>query len=253
MNYLHKHNPIGDVDMIRILQRLDVGATIDEILEDLPLDNREEARELLDMIVLLDSARENIVPPREHLAHILEHLDDPLPEESHVEVKAGEQEKKVVFSTPYIPTVFNLQKYFFPLSTVAVVVLLVVSSRYFTSPPVGTDAVLFELGTGDTLDTFPDDTVPPAGNDAIPNFDRLVPEQKTGATAPSQDQRSTFSAENMSTAPQTSQKTLLVDESFETALAPLVKNESTDAYGVFPEDDFSVYLQAVEDLPIDNY
>jgi hypothetical protein len=57
----------------------------------------------------------------------------------------------------------------------------------------------------------------------------------------------------VSTAPQTLQETLLIDENFETTLAPLVKNELTDAYGVFPEDDFSVYLQTIADIPIDIY
>ncbi|TSC62569.1 MAG: hypothetical protein G01um101448_20 [Parcubacteria group bacterium Gr01-1014_48] len=266
--------------MIRILQRLDAGATVVEILKDLPEENREEARELLYVIMLLDSVREHLPVPHEHFEHILQRLDDPIPGRIPEKVTKHTHEKKAsaehivspkapkIFVMPHIPTVFHLQKYFFPLSTaVAVVVLLVVSRQYVTSEPIGTDAVLFELSTEYPLDTFPDDEVIPSSAvsaqetasipaETLPHFDILteapVVPTTLNADNANADQKHALSSRGVSSTPQASRGTLF-DESLETTLTPLIKNESSDAYGVFPEDTFSIYLQTLTDIPIDHY
>ncbi len=274
MNYLNKHNPIGDVDMIRMLERLDSGASAEDIIAELPVKNRSEAEGLLDMVTLLEDARTAMVPPKEQLQYILEHLDAPLAEVNS-EIRstpAPKRERAPWFVMPKITWLFPLQRYFFPVSIAAAVVLVIVGGRFFTASPIGTDAVLYELGTENVSDIFPDDGLLQTGDETpetlrVPvqedNFNVLVGEGKTtggGKAAPvSQEQpqvsTKSTSIESVQSPEQFSstRPASLYGDTFETTIVPLVQNEQLDAYGVFPEDGFSMYLHTLADLPIDNF
>ena len=265
MNYLNKHNPIGDVDMIRILERLDRGMTTEEVLLEVSEENHDEARELLETIRLLDEVREVIVPPREHLQQILVRLNAPFEKSIEEEARDSRLEKSTHTPKYRIFPLFPLRHYFFPVSVGAIAVLLVVAGRSFIVSPIGTDAVLYELGTENLSEIFPDDQVIQITDKSdvlsVPvteqHFDMLT-EDTTGlvvsATAPAEDAGRAATENIQAPVPlNISRSGTLYANPFEATIVPLTKNETQDAYGVFPEDDFSIYLKTLTDMPIDNY
>lgn len=273
MNYLNKYNPIGDVDMIRILERLDAGIPAEDIITELPTNNRDEARELLDTITLLETARSTIIPPKETLQNILRCLDAPIRVGIFEDRGTSVKEIEIpAVSTQSIPSPFSIQKYFFPVSIMAAAVLLIAGGSFFAKSPIGSDAVLYELGTEDLLDVFPDDGLLQMSNETLEilpgtassevHFDALVGEEKDteqpgkAVSASSQPPTSVKSVpiESMQSLEQFSsmRSASLYGDTLETTIIPLVQNERLDAYGVFPEDNFSIYLHTLTDLPIDN-
>ena len=268
MNYLQKHNPIGDVDMIRILERLDADISMEQILDELPEENREEASQLLDIITMLDDTRDTIVPPREHLQKILSLLGSPQ------SVVVGQEQFAASPKSPYyfrdripkILRVFSAQKYVYSASIAAIVVIIMVNGGLFGTSTIGNDAVTFELKNENVSDTFPDDTVVlPAETSVAPNtapsgsvhtFESLVADEQTPVTSTQKTEpavgKSIVKNEMSAPVPTASRSVELFPNVLETILSPLLQNEQFDAYGVFPEDDFSIYLETPADIPIDH-
>lgn len=77
MNYFKKHHSLSDVDVIRLLERIDRGASYEEIFETTVPEDREDVQEFFSLLQDLETMRTLIVPPHEILAPLLEKLDTP--------------------------------------------------------------------------------------------------------------------------------------------------------------------------------
>ncbi len=272
MNYLQKYNPIGDVDMIRILERLDADIPMEQILDELPKENREEVSQLLDIITMLDDTRDTIVPPREHLQKILSLLDSPqfaiAKQEQFAVLSKSQKNPYYTFGDriPKILGVFSMHRYAYSASIAAVILIIAVNGGLFTRSLLGNEAVTFELKNENVSDTFPDDTVVlPIDTSVMPNptpsgsahaFESLVADEQLTVTPTQKIEppagKSTVKKEMSAPVPTASRSVELFPNVLETTLSPLVQNEQFDAYGVFPEDDFSIYLETPADIPIDH-
>jgi len=260
MNYFKKYNPISDVDVIRILEHLDRGASFEEILENVAEENREEVKSILMLLEQLDESREIITSPKELFVSILDRItvagqEDALHDAPVAMAAETSHPSSVFHDSHFVP---YLQKFLMPLSVTAVIAALFVGGRLVTKEPIGSVAVSEELGISGTFDTFPEDemrerppeTVTGAEKDALDAFftaeDAETPQIKSAAPRENASRGASKSSEPTSAMPPGESAA-----PSEVDVSAVIAGELSDIPPVFSEDNFSVYFESLSDVPID--